>query len=99
MKIKEIKKEDRIILEIDGRIDTNTSTLLQEEVLKAFRKSKNVSLDLKSVPYVSSAGLRTFLIAHKTAQSKGGEFCIINVNEGVMSVLEMSGFTNFLNIK
>lgn len=99
MEIREIKSQDMITLELEGRVDTNTSAVLQAEVLKAFQKSKNVSLDLKEVPYVSSAGLRTFLIAHKTAESKGGKFELYHVSEEILSVLNMSGFSKFLHIK
>lgn len=98
MNIQEVKNEDKITLEVEGRIDTNTSILLQEAVLKAFQKCKNVTVDLKEVSYVSSAGLRTFLIAHKTAESKGGVFELLSVSNDVMSVLDMSGFSKFLHI-
>lgn len=71
MTVEEVKQETEILLKITGRIDTNTSTQLQAEVLKSLQKMPNLTLDLKECDYVSSAGLRTFLIAQKTASAKG----------------------------
>lgn len=99
MTINEIKDNDKITLVVEGRIDTNTSTQLQAEVLKAMQKTNTLVLDLDGTDYVSSAGLRTFLIAHKTALAKSGTFCLKNVNEGIRDVLECSGFLAFLKIQ
>ncbi len=48
--------------------------------------------------YVSSAGLRVLLQGEKTAMSKGREMSLTHVSDGVMEVLEMTGFTDILNI-
>ena len=99
MTIKEIKKNNEIILQIEGRIDTNTSAVLQDKVLKSLQKSSYLTLDLTETDYVSSAGLRTFLIAYKTAVSKGGSFQLCNVSENVLRVLKESGFSKLLKIE
>lgn len=99
MNIKEIKKDNEIILAITGRIDTNTSVQVQAEILKGYQKTNCLKLDLKEVNYVSSAGLRTFLIAQKTANSKKGQFVIVNVSDGVMQVLIASGLSKVLTIQ
>lgn len=98
MQIKEIKTEGKIILEVEGRIDTNTSTVLQQAVLLAFQKTQTVILDLQAVSYISSAGLRVLLIGHKTAVSKGGIFEVHHLQETVAMVLQMSGFDKILKI-
>ena len=99
MTIKEMKEEDKIILEVEGRIDTNTSTQLQSEVLKALQKTNTLLIDLAQTDYVSSAGLRIFLIAYKTASAKNGSFRLKNVGKGIMEILNHSGFLKFLEIE
>lgn len=99
MRIESVKEQERIILKIEGRIDTNTSRDFQAEILLAFQKINNVSVDLKEVDYVSSAALRAMLIAHKTAQSKNGEFSLRNLQPNVKEVLELSGFSKFIKIE
>lgn len=98
MQVKEMKSEGKITLEVEGRVDTNTSASLQQAVLLAFQKTQTVILDLQEVSYISSAGLRVLLIGHKTAASKGGIFEVHNLQETVAMVLQMSGFDKILTI-
>ena len=99
MIINEIKEEREIILQVEGRIDTNTSVILQGEILRALQKTNILTLDLEKTNYVSSAGLRTFLIAYKTAEAKGGSFQLQNISEIIFDILSKSGFLKFLKIK
>lgn len=98
MEIYECREPEQITLEVEGRIDTNTSPKLQERILNAFQKTEKVILDLQKNDYISSAGLRTLLIGEKTAQAKEKHFCIKNICPDVMEVLCMTGFDKILNI-
>ncbi|MBO5092798.1 MAG: STAS domain-containing protein [Lachnospiraceae bacterium] len=91
--------ESYMRLIVDGRVDTNTSPQLQQAVLSAFQKKKDVVVDFLNVPYISSAGLRALLIGQKTAASKGGSMKLTNVSEIVMNILDMSGFSKILQIE
>ena len=99
MKITEIKSEKEICLQIEGRIDTNTSPDLQEAVLKAFQKRLHIVMDFKGVDYISSAGLRVILIGQKTADSKGGTIKYSHICENVRYILDMSGFSSIITIE
>lgn len=99
MRIETVKEENRIVLRVEGRIDTNTSREFQAELLLAFQKQNEVVADLKEVDYVSSAGLRAMLIAYKTAESKNGSFVLKNVQGSVRDILNMSGFSRFIHIE
>lgn len=84
---------------VEGRVDTNTSPQLQQAILNAFQKNRDVVVDFLNVPYISSAGLRALLIGQKTAASKGGSMKLTNVSDVVMNILEMSGFSKILKIE
>lgn len=99
MVITEKKEADYIILEVDGRVDTTTAPELQNTILVAFQKMKNIVLDFKKVGYISSAGLRALLLGHKTAISKGGSMKLCHVGASVRDVLDVTGFSDILNIK
>lgn len=99
MTIKNRVEGDSTILEIEGRIDTNTSPQLQTELLKVFQNAKKVVLDFEKIQYVSSAGLRALLIGQKTAASKKATMELINVPAVVMTVLESVGFSKVLTIR
>ncbi len=99
MTIEEVRSEDKLQLNVHGKIDAIASPELQSEVLKAFQKSPNVILNFADVNYISSAGLRALLIGQKTAGSKGGKFLIINASDAVMEVLRVTGLQKVLNVQ
>ena len=99
MTIKETRTGDRIQLDVDGRIDTNTSPELQKAILQAFQKGSAVILNLEKTEYISSAGLRALLIGQKTANSKGGSMKLLHVCDTVMKVFQISGFASMLTIE
>ena len=99
MNIEETRTEGKIQLTIQGRIDTTTCAQLQSAILVSFQKVNSLILDFQNVDYISSAGLRALLLGQKTANSKGGNMRLIHVQESVMQVLRMSGFSSILNIE
>jgi len=99
MEITEKKNEGQIVLAVSGSVDTVTSPELQKAILTAFQKAKDLVIDMAGVPYMSSAGLRALLIGQKTATSKGGSMVLTGVQNTVMQVFEMSGFSRVLTIK
>jgi anti-anti-sigma factor len=61
--------------------------------------AKKLTLDLEKVLYVSSAGLRAFLIGQKTAASKGAAMELTHVAPAVKTVLDSVGFSKILTIR
>ena len=91
--------ESYIRLIVEGRVDINTSPQLQQAILSAFQKSKDIVIDFLNVSYISSAGLRALLIGQKTALSKGGSMRLTNLSDVVMNILEVFSFVNILKIE
>ena len=96
MEIKTKAEGNKLTIAVSGRVDTVTAPEL-EAGLK-FGDAKNVVIDLKDVPYMSSAGLRLLLTVHKTMLAKGGELQIANVQPSVREVLDITGFSDILNL-
>jgi len=99
MTISETRRDGMIQLDVEGRVDTNTSPQLQQSILQAFQKGNALVLNLEKVEYVSSAGLRALLIGQKTANSKGGTMKLIHVCDTVMEVFTVTGFASMLTIE
>ncbi|WP_338031913.1 STAS domain-containing protein [Desulfosporosinus fructosivorans] len=55
-------------------------------------------MDFAELVYLSSAGLRVILAAQKQ-MNKQGEMVIVKVNETIMEIFEVTGFTEILNIE
>ena len=96
MEIKAKSEGGKLTIAVSGRIDTVTAPEL-EAGLK-FGDATCVVLDIGDVPYMSSAGLRLLLAAHKTMLGKGGEFQVANVQPSVRDVLDITGFSDILNL-
>ena len=99
MTIEEIKGEDRLQLNVEGKIDTLTSAQFQNAVLKSFQKDKNIVINMERVDYISSAGQRALILGQKTATSKGGSMIVINAAPSVQDVFRVTGFDKVLTIR
>ena len=97
MTIKERKEGNKLIVCVEGRIDTNTSPELTEYFQNHLKDVKELELNLKDVDYVSSAGLRAILFAQKT-MDKQGKMEVSNVSKEIMETFELTCFTDFLTI-
>lgn len=98
MTIEIIKNENEIIIEIEGRLDTNTAPSLEKAINENTEANNNLVLDLNKLVYISSAGLRVLLSAQKK-MNKNGSMKVKNVSEDVMAVFEMTGFADILVIE
>ena len=65
---------------LEGRLDTMTAPELEVELNKSLGGADSLVLDFSKLDYISSAGLRVLLTAHKAMVAKGG-MKITNVNE------------------
>jgi len=87
-----------LTLALEGRLDTVTSPELEKELKASLDGVESLILDFSKLEYISSAGLRVLLSAHKTMSGKGG-LKVTNVNEIVREVFDVTGFADILTIE
>lgn len=87
-----------LTLALEGRLDTTTSPELEKELKTSLDGADSLILDFSKLAYISSAGLRVLLSAHKQMSGKGG-MKVTNVNEIVREVFDVTGFADILNIE
>ncbi|MBR5110987.1 MAG: STAS domain-containing protein [Clostridia bacterium] len=83
---------------LEGRLDTMTSPELEAELNKSLSGMESLVFDFSKLDYISSAGLRVLLSAHKAMSVKQG-MKVTNVNEIVKEVFEVTGFSDILTIE
>ena len=95
-----IKNQNDGILTIalEGRLDTTTAPELEQEIKSSLDGVTELVMDFAKLDYISSAGLRVLLAAQKQMQ-KQGAMKVIHVNDMVMEVFEVTGFSDILNIE
>lgn len=96
MAVQKITKGTEVTLKVDGWLDTQASPELEKAVSELESNVESLVLDLEKLEYISSAGLRQIVAAHK---KMSGKLTLRNVQPDIMSVLSMAGFDKRLHIE
>ena len=97
MQINRVEENNRIVVSLVGKLDSSTFSLLEKEIEIMDVEGKTVVLDLKDLEYISSAGLRVVLKLKKI-MDRVGTLEVINPNELVLEVFEITGFAALLGL-
>ena len=87
------------VFDVEGKIDTSTSPDAQRAI--DARMAEGVSkilVDLSKVDFVSSTGLRVFLVTAKRLNGSGGSLRLCGLNDVVAEIFEISGFDTILDV-
>ena len=98
MQINVTRESLTLTMALEGRLDNISSPELKDAVENSLEGVNSLILDFSKVDYISSAGLRTLLSLHKQMNDRGG-MKVTNVNDDVMEILQLTGFTNTLSIE
>ena len=98
MNINKVTDGKNITISVSGRLDTNTSPVLESNITD-IESYESLIFDFENLDYISSAGLRVLLSAQKRMNKANKTLSIINCNETVKDVFDITGFTDILTIK
>ena len=88
-----------LTIAIEGRIDTQTAPLLEENIKNSIDGVTSLVLDFSQVGYISSAGLRAVLAAQNWMDAKGGSMVIRGAAKNIVGVFKVTGFDTFLTLE
>ena len=88
----------KLSIVFDGRLDTITAPELEKELKDSIDGVSALTLDFSALEYISSAGLRVLLSTQKL-MNKQGKMTITHVNEIIMEIFDVTGFTDILDIE
>ncbi len=93
-------KDKMTIVHLQGRLDAETSPAAESQLLPRLSASGgNWLVDLKDLEFISSAGLRVFLMLAKRARECGTKLTLCSLRPGVRNVFEISGFCTIFAIE
>lgn len=96
------KIEQVTIVIAEGRLDFGAAANFQLQVEQALagagKAPAAMIIDCSGLEYVSSAGLRVFLLAARNAQRSGLGFAVCSLRQGVREVFELSGFSRVMTV-
>jgi stage II sporulation protein AA (anti-sigma F factor antagonist) len=83
-----------------GRLDSVTSTNFERDLLKNIDSgATRLLIDFSKLDYISSAGLRSVLLAAKRIRASGGRMSLCSLNRQIAEVFDLSGFSSVLDIQ
>jgi anti-anti-sigma factor len=92
-------KEGIAKIELIGRLDATNAPALQDELKKLIgQKVTDLVFLAKDLEYISSAGLRVIIFAKQKIGAAASVY-FVGAQEGVLSVIKMSGLDTFMTIQ
>jgi anti-anti-sigma factor len=97
-----VTREDdgpRVVLRVVGDINAANAETLETPLIEAATEpSTKLTIDLAAAEYISSAGLRLFMMAAKRLRTRGERLSLPGVQPSALIVFQMANFTSFLDI-
>lgn len=94
------KDGDKTLVKIVGRLDTTNVTDFEKEIAPVMAEPKgDIELDCSEFDYISSAGLRIFLMIQKCLTGAGAKLVLSNMKSEIREVFDMTGFSSIFTIK
>ena len=100
MKIEQTIHHGVTVISPVGRIDTTTSGPLDEAIRRVVDGgSRDVLIDMSATEYISSAGLRVFLVLAKRLRDLRGRLVLCGMSEPVRQVFQLAGFMPLFTVE
>ncbi len=100
MKYNTEKRDDHMVVHLDGRLDTTQSDAFEKAMVEILDEGhKRIIFACDKLNYISSSGLRIFLIMQKKMMGTGGRFTVCSLQPAIKEIFDMSGFTMIFNIQ
>jgi anti-anti-sigma factor len=99
MQIREEKQGDVLIVAIDDHLDTAAAPALESKLEELIGSGNHrILMDCADLLYVTSAGLKVFLVTAKKLEPLGGQLVISGLQSSVLMIFEMIGFTRIMKV-
>lgn len=97
--ISEDRRTGAVVLALSGKLDAMTAKTFEDKIMAEIDSGdRRFVIDLSQLEYVSSSGLRVFLLAAKRLHSAGGKIVLCSLKEHVRQVFDFAGFSSILSL-
>ena len=97
MRITKTKNGEILTITLEGRLDTTTAGILQNEIAGIESDVRGIIFDMDKLEYISSSGLRQLLAARKRFDSNSA-VRLINCSETIEEIIRMTGFDTMMEV-
>lgn len=99
MEINVSQLNEYTVVIISGRVDTMTAGDFEQRIMEVLNEGvKMLLLDCSDLAYISSSGLRVFLVAQKKMMTAGGALKLCCLKPEIKEIFDISGFSSIFSI-
>ena len=92
--------EDKYVVTLEGELDTSAAAEVDKTLQPLYDSNgKDVLIDCSKLDYIASSGLRILISILKGAKASGSKVVLKDVNEDIMSVFKLTGFSNLFDFE
>jgi anti-sigma B factor antagonist len=85
------------VVALSGDIDGSSAPIAQAKILEQIVPGEGLIVDMTGVQYMSSAGLRMLLSAHRGAAAKNAKVILVGLSENLQDTMAATGFLDFFS--
>lgn len=94
------KSGDVLVVHLGGALNSANSGQVEAEILGQIERGANkVLLNLTSLEYISSAGLRIVLVVTKRLTQSAGRLVLCGIRDSTREVFEITGFDKIMTVE
>lgn len=86
------------VLHVHGRIDTITAGDFEAQIMSVLQPGICMVIDCSGLDYISSSGLRVFLVAQKKINADKGQLKLSSLQPAIREIFDISGFSTIFEI-
>ncbi|MCK9399288.1 MAG: STAS domain-containing protein [Bacteroidales bacterium] len=99
MNVQVESSKDYTIVSVEGRIDSTNASEFEKPMMGVIERGcTKIILDCSGLNYISSSGLRVFLIVQKKMIAVKGQFSLCNLQPGIKEIFDISGFSSIFSV-
>ena len=99
MNVQVESSKEYTIVSVEGRIDSTNASEFEKPMMEVIEGGcAKIILDCSGLNYISSAGLRIFLIVMKKMIAVKGQFSLCNLQPGIKEIFDISGFSSIFSV-
>lgn len=96
--VKTEKIDDITLIEIDGEVDTYTSSKIKQDILQVVEQTPKIIISMEKVKFIDSTGLGILIGVLKKVKEKEGEMIIVSPNSYINQIFEITGLFKVFKI-
>lgn len=93
-------QKNTLFVDLNGELDHHNAKKIREKIDSNFNENgyKNISISLKGLNFMDSAGIGLIMGRYKLVNELGGKIFLTDVNPRVKKILDMSGIYKLVDV-